>query len=139
MHTSPPTHQDGSGYVVTSVVVQFKLRSGKYVRDHNRYRGGEEWMNVWIRSPIGRVGSASAIIECRSAFRPSSVNPVGDPMGVWSMNPHSTPHRCTQIGGPTDWSMDPQPGSRGAVQGHIPWTHRAAGLICRDVSFFKCV
>lgn len=28
--------QDGSGYVVTSVVVQFKLKQGKYVREHNK-------------------------------------------------------------------------------------------------------
>lgn len=27
---------EGSSYVVTTVVLQYKLRGGKYVRDHNR-------------------------------------------------------------------------------------------------------
>lgn len=35
-HNGEMIEVDGSGYVVTSVIVQFKLLKGKYVRDHNR-------------------------------------------------------------------------------------------------------
>eukprot|EP00195_Chlamydomonas_chlamydogama_P015270 CAMPEP_0202892960 /NCGR_PEP_ID=MMETSP1392-20130828/2628_1 /ASSEMBLY_ACC=CAM_ASM_000868 /TAXON_ID=225041 /ORGANISM="Chlamydomonas chlamydogama, Strain SAG 11-48b" /LENGTH=145 /DNA_ID=CAMNT_0049577109 /DNA_START=120 /DNA_END=557 /DNA_ORIENTATION=- len=35
-HNGEEIEVDGAGYVVTSVVVQYKLLKGKYVRDHNR-------------------------------------------------------------------------------------------------------
>jgi hypothetical protein len=35
-HNGEEIEVEGAGYVVTSVVVQFKLRQGKYVREHNK-------------------------------------------------------------------------------------------------------
>jgi hypothetical protein len=65
-HNGEEIEVEGAGYVVTSVVVQFKLRQGKYVREHNKLEvlpTGRWLLNLQLESLlkatyIGPPGSA---------------------------------------------------------------------------------
>lgn len=54
-HNGEEIEIDGQGYVVTSLVLQYKLVKGKYVRDHNKLEvqpTGRYFLNMMLENLI---------------------------------------------------------------------------------------